>query len=108
MADAALTLLMSWHEDTKLEKIQSLWEGGIWNTDPTLVKIREEAANFMAKFANNSLLDVNADVYCDEENATSSGSDAEETNSSEARYGDSDGDDGGDSGGVDACMASNI
>ena len=51
----------------------------------------------MAKFANTSLLDVNAEVYSDEENASSSGSVAEESDSSEVRYGDLDGDDGGDS-----------
>ena len=33
-ADAALLLIMSWHEDIKLAQIQSLREGGIWNTDP--------------------------------------------------------------------------
>ena len=31
--DTALMLIMSWHEDIKLDKIQSLREGGIWNTD---------------------------------------------------------------------------
>ena len=46
-----LMLIMSWHEDIKLDKIQSLREGGIWNAVPALVQIREEAANFMAKFA---------------------------------------------------------
>ena len=61
-ADAALMLIMSWHEDIKLDKIQSLREGGIWNTDPALVQIREEATNFMAKFTNTSALDLNADV----------------------------------------------
>ena len=76
-------------------------EGGIWNTDPALVQIREEAANFMAKFANTSILDVNADVYSDEENNSSSGSDAKATDSSEARYKDSDSCDGDDSGGAD-------
>ena len=40
-ADAALMLIMSRHEDIKLETIQSLQEGGIWNTDPALVQIRE-------------------------------------------------------------------
>ena len=72
-------LIMSWHEDIKLDTIQSLREGGIWNTDPALVQIYEEAANFMAKFANTSDVDVNADVYLDEENDTSSGSDAEDS-----------------------------
>ena len=77
--------IMSWHEDIKLDKIQSLREGGIWNTDPALVQIHEEAANFMAKFANTSVLDVNADVYSDDEDDTSSGSDAEDSDDS-ARY----------------------
>ena len=51
----------------------------------------------MAKFTNTSLLDVDAETYYDEENVMPSGSDAEESDSSEARYGDSDGDDAGDS-----------
>ena len=42
----------------------------------------------MAKFANTSALDMNADVYSDEEDDTSSGSDAEDSDDS-ARYEDS-------------------
>ena len=95
-------LIMSWHEDIKLDKILSLREGGIWNTDPALVQIREEVANFMEKFANTSELDLNADVYSDEEDDSSSGSDAEDSNNS-ACYEDSDNDDDdGNSGGADA------
>ena len=93
-------LTMSWHEDIKLDRIQSLREGGIWQTDLALVQIREEATNFMAKFSNTSALDVNANVYSDEENDTSSGSDAEDSNSS-ARYEYSDDDDVDDLGGDD-------
>ena len=89
--------IMSWHEQIKLEKIQTLHEGSIWNTNSDLVKIREDAANFMAKFANTSHLDVDAETYSDEENTTLSGSDAKESDSSDERYGDSDGDDAGDS-----------
>ena len=93
-------LIMSWHEDIKLEKIQSLREGGIWNTDPALVQIREQAANFMAKFANTANLDLNADVYSDAEDS-SSGSDVAGSDDS-ARYQDSDNDDDdGDSDGAD-------
>ena len=76
-------------------------EGGVWNTDPVLMQIREEAANFMAKFANTSALDVNADVYSDEEEDTPSGSDAEESEDSDARYEDSYDADDGNSGGAD-------
>ena len=61
-ADAALMFIMSWHEQIKLDKIQTLWEGGIWNTNTDLVKIREDAANFMAKFANTSHLDVDVET----------------------------------------------
>ena len=93
-------LIMSWHEDIKLEKIQSLREGGIWNTDPALVQIQEEAANFMAKFADTAALDLNGDVYSDDEDDSSSGSDAEDSNDS-ARYQDSHNDDDGDSDGAD-------
>ena len=81
-ADAALMLIMSWHEDIKLEKIQSLWEGGIWNTDPALVQIREEAANFMARFANTANLDIDADVNSDDEDGSASGSDVEDSDDS--------------------------
>ena len=69
--------IMSWHEQIKLDKIQTLREGGIWNTNPDLVKIREDATNFMAKFTNTSHLDVNAEMYSDEEDATPSGSNTE-------------------------------
>ena len=61
------------------------------------MKIREDAANFMARFANTRHLDVEVQTYSDEENATPSGSDAEESDSSDGQYGDSDGDDTGDS-----------
>ena len=54
----------------------------------------------MAKFANTSALDLNADVYSDDEDDTSSGSDAEDSNNS-ARYQDSDNDDDSNSGGAD-------
>ena len=40
-ADAALTLIMSWHEDIKLGQIRTLREGGIWSTKPELIAIRE-------------------------------------------------------------------
>ena len=61
------------------------------------MKIREDAANFMAKFANTGHLDLDAQAYSDEENATPSGLDAEESDdSSKQQYGDSDGDDVGD------------
>ena len=93
--------IMSWHEQIKLDKIHTLREGGIWNTNLDLVKIHEDAANFMAKFAHTSHLDMNAETYSHEEEATPSGSDAEESESSEARYGDSDGDDAGDSAAAD-------
>ena len=56
-ADAALMLIMSWHEDIKLGQIQTLREDGAWNTKPELIAIREKAANYMAKYANTSTLD---------------------------------------------------
>ena len=57
-ADAALTLIMSWHEDIKLGQIQTLREGGAWSTKPDLIAIREQAANFMARYASTSELDL--------------------------------------------------
>ena len=66
------------------------------------MKIREDAANFMAEFANTAHLDLDAKVYSDEENATPSGSDAEESDdTSNQQYGDSDGEDAGDSAAAD-------
>ena len=71
-ADAALTLIMSWHEDIKLGQIQTLREGGgAWNTKPDLIAIREQAANFMARYAITSELDLEAEVYSDAEEAAS-------------------------------------
>ena len=70
-ADAALMLIMSWHEDIKLGQIQTLREGGAWNTKPDLIAIREQAANFMAKYASTSELDLEAEAYSDAEEAAS-------------------------------------
>ena len=90
--------IMSWHEHIKLHTIQTIREGSIWTTNPDLVKIREDAANFMAEFANTVHLDLDAKAYSDEENAMPSGSDAEESDdTSNEQYGDSNGNDAGDS-----------
>ena len=64
--------------------------------------ICEDLANFMAEFANTAHLDLDAKVYSDEENAMPSGSDAEDSDdTSDEQYGDSDGDDVGDSAAAD-------
>ena len=39
-ADAALTLIMSWHEEIKLPQIQTLREDRAWNTKPELIALR--------------------------------------------------------------------
>ena len=97
-ADAALIFIMSWHEHIELHKIKTLCEGSSWTTNPDLIKIREEAANFMAEFANTTHLDMEATVYSDEEAEEQSGSDAKESDdSSNQQYAESDGEEAGDS-----------
>ena len=59
-ADAALAFIMSWHEDVELEKIETLRKGASWTTDPALIAKRQIAANYMAQYANTSLLDLDA------------------------------------------------
>ena len=46
-----------------------------------LIALRQEAANYMAKYANTSMLDYDAEVYSDGEVAAS-GSDAAESGDS--------------------------
>ena len=100
-ADAALMFIMSWHEHIQLHKIETLREGSTWTTNPDLMKIREEAANFMAEFANTTHLDLDAPMYSDEENTMPYGSDAEESDGiSNPQYAESDGEEAGDSAGV--------
>ena len=65
-ADAALAFIMSWHKDVELEKIETLRKGAAWTTDPALIAKRQTAANYMAQYANTSLLDHDAEVYLDE------------------------------------------
>ena len=66
-ADAALQFIMSWYELIDLVKVRSLRQGSPWATDPSRIEIREEAANFMAEFANTKHLDLDAPVYSDGE-----------------------------------------
>jgi hypothetical protein len=86
-ADAALLFIMSWYELIDLAKVRSFREGSSWATDPIRIKIREEAANFMAEFARTKHLDLEAPVYSD-------GEDTEEEESDDAsaeEYADSEG-----------------
>ena len=76
-ADAALLFIMSWYELIDLAKVRSFREGSSWATDPIRIKIREEAANFMAEFARTKHLDLEAPVYSD-------GQDTEEEESDDA------------------------
>ena len=90
-ADAALLFIMSWYELIELDKVRSLREGSSWATDPNRIKIREEAANFMAKFANTKHLDLQAPVYSDGEESEEEESDdasIEEYAESEGESGD--------------------
>jgi len=86
-ADAALLFIMSWYELIDLAKVRSFREGSSWASDPNRIKIREEAANFMAEFARTKHLDLEAPVYSD-------GEDTEEEESDDAsaeEYADSEG-----------------
>ena len=98
-ADAALMLIMSWHEDIKLGQIQTLRDGGAWNTKPNLIEIREQAANFMAKYANTSELDLEADVYSDPEDAAFRSDAADSGDSGNSQDSNDDGDDADSDGG---------
>ena len=71
-ADAALAFIMSWHQDIELEKIETLLKGAPWTTDPALIAKRQAAANYMAQYANTAVLDLEAEVYQDEEAASES------------------------------------
>ena len=66
-ADAALQFILSWYEKIDLVKVRSLRQGSPWATDPSLIEIREDAANFMAEFANTKHLDLDAPIYSDGE-----------------------------------------
>ena len=72
--------------------MRSLREGSAWVSDPNRIKIREEAANFMAEFANTKHLDLEAPVYSDGEETEEEESDdtsLEEYAASEGESGDS-------------------
>ena len=86
-ADAALLFIMSWYELIDLAKVRSFREGSPWATDPTRIKIREEAANFMAEFARTKHLDLEAPVYSDGEETEEEESD----DASAEEYADSEG-----------------
>ena len=87
---------MSWHEDIKLGQIQTLREDGAWNTKPELIAIREQAANYMAKYANTSVLDYDAEVYSDAEGAASGSEAAESEDSGNYQDSSNEGDDDDD------------
>ena len=71
-ADAALAFIMSWHKDIELEKMKTLLKGAPWTTDSALIAKRQAAANYMAQYANTAVLDLEAEVYQDEEAASES------------------------------------
>ena len=99
-ADDALTLIMSWHEEIELAQIQTLQKDGAWNTDPKLIAIRQAAANYMAKYANTSMLDREAEVYSDAKEGASESEAAESEDSGNYQdSGDEDDDDDDSDGG---------
>ena len=99
-ADAALAFLMSWHQDIELEKIETLRKGAPWTTEPALIAKRQTAANYMAQYANTAVLDLDAEVYQDEEVASESEATESQDSGNYQNSGDDD-DDEDDDGGSD-------
>ena len=65
-ADQALQFVLSWYETIKLEKVQALREGSAWTSDPARIAERLGAADFMANYADTSVLD-DGRIYSDAE-----------------------------------------
>ena len=51
-ADEALTFVMSWYEDVKLESLQTVRANGRYVTDPELIKKRQERAYSFVPYGN--------------------------------------------------------
>ena len=90
---------MSWHEDVELEKIETLRKDAAWTTDPALIAKRQAAANYMAQYANTSVLDHDVEVYPDEEAASESEAAESEDSGDYQDSGDEDEDDDDSDGG---------
>ena len=101
-ADAALAFIMSWHPEIELEKIETLLKGAPWTTDPALIAKRQAAANYMAQYANTAVLDLEAEVYQDEDVASESeATESQDSGNYQNSDDDDDEDDDGGSGGGD-------
>ena len=73
---------------------------GAWNTDPDLIATRQAAANYIAQYANTSVLDHDAEVYPDAEETASEPEAAESKDSGNYQdSGDEDEDDDDSDGG---------
>ena len=51
-ADEAMTFVMSWYEDVKLESLQTVRANGLYVTDPELIKKRQERAYSFVPYGN--------------------------------------------------------
>ena len=51
-ADEAMTFVMSWYEDVKLESLQTVRANGQYVTDPELIKKRQERAYSFVPYGN--------------------------------------------------------
>ena len=69
-ADQALTFVLSWYEDIKLEAVRALRCKSIWTSDPELIDRRKEAASFMAGYADTRHF-IPGPAYSDDEDDSS-------------------------------------
>ena len=84
--------MLSWYETIKLDKARALREGSKWTSDPAKIDEREEAANFMAAYADTSFLDAGR-AYTDAEEEEEEAPREEEGSSDSAAADDDSGDD---------------
>ena len=85
-ADQALQFVLSWYETIKLDKVHALREGSEWTSNPVLIAERQEAADFMAAYADTLVLNTRR-VYSDVEKEEEAP--AEEEGSSDSAAADS-------------------
>ena len=58
--------MLSWYETVKLEKLQYQREGSEWTSNPERIAERQSAADYMANYADTSVLD-DGRIYSDTE-----------------------------------------
>ena len=94
-ADQALQFVLSWYETVKLEKLQYLHEGSEWTSNPERIAERQSTTDFMANYADTSVLDDGC-IYSDAEEEEEALSREEEGSSDSAAAGDGSGEDNND------------